>query len=309
VIVISFNTKEMLRACMRSIQSSIHDLAYEVIVVDNDSKDRSAEMIAEEFSAVSLRLNNENVGFAKANNQAMKIARGRYMLLLNSDAELEKGTAEKLVAFMDARPLAGVAGPKVLNFDGSLQSKGFHFPSVAYSMLTLLKLHRAVPRRLLPSLFPSFYWGENDRRQVDWVSGCCMLIRADVIQRIGGLSEDFFMYGEDFEFCFRVNKNGLEVWYVPDAEARHLNRGSAVNNRIETMGRSQILLYEKTLGVARGIIISFLTILSYVIKLTYQALQYLVTRKRVQAEVIGGLREEFYFFRLLLRRGQRETHE
>ncbi|MDA8174099.1 MAG: glycosyltransferase family 2 protein [Nitrospiraceae bacterium] len=252
VIIISFNTRWILRRCLAMLDGTIRDGACEVIVVDNNSTDGSLEMMAAEFPEITVIRNEKNVGFAKANNQAIKIARGEYLLLLNSDAFATSDAIGSLVRFLDCHSSACIAGPKVLNSDGSLQSKGFFFPSVFYSIFTLVKMHRIVPHKFLSRILRHYYWSENETREVDWVSGCCLLVRKDAISQIGPLSEDFFMYCEDVELCFRAKKHGYQVWYVPEAVVTHLNCGSKCENRQELLQASRKILYGKSLGLNAG---------------------------------------------------------
>ena len=262
IIIVSYNTKKLLKECITSVRESIEHLAYELIVVDNNSHDGSPEMVMSEFKEVHLINNHENVGFAKANNQGIALASGRYVLLLNSDTLVPYGTFETLITFMDGQPKAAIVGPKVLNFDGTLQNKGFFFPSIGYSILTLLKLHRLLPSGVLSKIFRHYYWDENDVRPVDWVSGCCFLIRTKVIRTIGLLSEDFFMYGEELEFCFRAKQKLYEVWYMPLVTIKHLNQGSECKDRSALFMQAKKRLYEKIFGVNKGNLITIITLLS-----------------------------------------------
>ncbi|MDA8156342.1 MAG: glycosyltransferase family 2 protein [Actinomycetota bacterium] len=262
VIIISFNTRGILRRCLALLCGTLKDSACEVIVVDNNSTDGSLEMMAAEYPEITVIRNEKNVGFAKANNQAINIARGQYLLLLNSDAFATGNAVNLLVRFLDGHPAAGIAGPKVLNPDGSLQSKGYFFPSVFYSIFTLTKMHRIVPHKILSKILRHYYWNENETRDVDWVSGCCLLVRRDAITRIGPLSEDFFMYCEDVELCFRAKKHGYQVWYVPEAVVTHLNCGSKCENRQELLQASRQILYSKSLGVNAGRLVKLNTLVA-----------------------------------------------
>lgn len=142
IIIVSFNTRELLDRCLCSIYLSHSKIPYEIFVVDNSSSDGSNEMVKAKYPQVKLILNSENVGFARANNEVMKIAKGKYYLLLNSDTIVEEGTIDTLVNFIERYPKAAAVGPKILNYDGSLQSKGYYFPSIFFTFFTLtLLLH------------------------------------------------------------------------------------------------------------------------------------------------------------------------
>ncbi len=266
-IVISYNTKELLKGCIESILKTTRNLTYEIIVVDNNSEDGSPEMVISDFRDLQLLKNNDNPGFAKANNQAIANAKGKYLLLLNSDTIVKEEMTERLIRFMEDHPKAAAGGPKVLNYDGSLQSKGYHFPSILSAVLVLLRVPKFFSEKQLFKYFPGYYWDQEDVRQVDWVSGSCMLLRKEAVESIGGLSEDFFMYHEDEEWCFRARKKGYEVWYVPVAEVIHHNMASPLLNRLEVGRRSTKIFYKKTIGIFRGSVISFIFILSNLVKL------------------------------------------
>ena len=291
VIIVSFNTKALLRDSIKSICDTINSLSYEIIVIDNASDDGSREMIEAEFDKVILIRNVHNAGFASANNQGIRRAKGKYFLLLNSDALLNEGSVERLVEFADTHPNAAAIGPRVLNFDGTLQSKGFHFPSILFALMILFRLPKFFQKEKLPSWFPGYYWDENTAGKVDWISGCCILLRREAVEDIGGLCEDFFMYHEDEEWCYRAGRKGYEIWYCPVAEVSHLNMASPLLNRSEIGRQSTKIFYKKTIGICRGAAISFLYILSNTVKIlrvilmTREANEYQDTKDRLKNEL------------------------
>ena len=267
IIIVSFNTKDLLRETISSIYKTANKLSYEIIVVDNASSDGSTEMIETEFKEVTVIKNSQNTGFAKANNQGIKVSTGRYLLLLNSDTILKEGSVEKLAKFMDEHPQAAAVGPKVLNFDGSLQSKGFCFPSVLFTAIILLNIPKFISDKKLLRWFPQYYWEEDDVRQIDWISGCCMFLKREAVENIGGLSGDFFMYHEDEEWCYRARRKGYEIWYLPTAEIIHHNMSSPLSNRSEVGLRSSEIFFKKTIGRIRSSTIALMYCLSFTIKL------------------------------------------
>jgi GT2 family glycosyltransferase len=291
VIIVSFNTQDLLRNCIKSVYEIIRNLSYEIIVVDNASKDGSPEMIEEEFKDVKLRKNTQNMGFARGNNQGMKVASGEYLLLLNSDTILKEGAVETLVKFMDEHPRAAAVGPKVLNFDGSLQSKGFCFPSVLLSLIILFRVPKVLSQEKLMKWFSKYYWDEDEVRRVDWISGCCLLMKRNAIEEIGPLCEEFFMYYEDEEWCYRAKKSKFEVWYVPTAEVRHKSQSSPLKDRFDIGNMSAKKYYEKTVGSYKGIVIAIIYIGSSMIKLIRHSIQskrteeYKDTRKRLRLQI------------------------
>lgn len=200
VVVVSYNTRELLRACLRSIaERGARRVAYEVIVVDNASRDGSAEMVAREFPQVRLIRNRDNVGFAAASNQGARASCGRYVLLLNSDTEVLDGALDRLVAFADAHPEAGVVGCAHLTPDGRVANsfaRGYYFPQPSRS-------------------------DRVERLVRGWVSGACMMLRRSACEAVGWLHEAFFFGCEDVEICWRMNKSGWQVYHVPQARIIH----------------------------------------------------------------------------------------
>jgi GT2 family glycosyltransferase len=295
VIIVSFNTRDLLRSCIKSVYQTVRNVDFEILVADNGSNDGSPEMIEAEFKYVKLVRNEENVGFAKANNQAMRVANGRYVLLLNSDTILRDEAIEKLVMFMDKHPEAAAVGPKILNYDGTLQNKGNLFPSPYLSLIRALGIN-LLSDKVKEKLFPRFHWNADECRQVDWLSGCCMLVSKNILQDIGFMSEDFFLYCEEVEWCYRARRKKYQVWYIPHAEVIHLNRSSSCENRDEIFDTSRLIYWEK-IGRWQGVFITLISILS--LMLTY------VLNKINHSEQSGtatqaGLRSEIRFLKKLL---------
>ncbi len=223
VIVINLNGKRLLRDCLESLRQSAPRHRLDVIVVDNGSADGSPEMVRAEFPEARLIVNATNQGFTRANNQGIRIATGRYLLLLNNDTRVLPAAFSDALDFLDRNPEIGAAGLKLLNEDGSLQLSCRRFPSFSqavfnrYSLLTRLFPNNRFSRAYLMTDL------HHDREQdVDWVSGACLLFRRDVLDAIGPLDERFFMYSEDVDFCYRVWEGGWRVTYLPFAQVYHL---------------------------------------------------------------------------------------
>jgi len=298
IIIISFNTKEYLINCINSIYNTIKNLNYEIIVVDNASADGSPEMIEATFGDLKLIKNKENLGFAKANNQGIKVAKGNYLLLLNSDTIVPEGTIETLVKFINEHPNAAAVGPKVLNFDGTLQTKGYNFPSLKLSFICLIRIPKFLPEGSMRRFFHKYYWGENDTTQVDWLGACCLLVRKKTIDKIGMLCEDFFMYFEDQEWCYRARKKKYEIWYVPTAEIFHQNWGSPLSIRADLGRIGQLIFYQKSLGLFKGVMIHVVSVLSLGIAYVTRLLNPSASKER--EETRGQLREQMEFLKLLI---------
>ncbi|MHB1131358.1 MAG: glycosyltransferase family 2 protein [Chloroflexota bacterium] len=235
VIVVSYNTHDLLAACLRSVLGTANGLDCEVVIVDNGSTDGSELMVARKFPQAKLIRNRSNQGFARANNQAFELSSGRHVLLLNSDAALLDGAAQALVTFLDAHPEAAAAGGKVLNPDGTFQSSYADFPGLWGETLLLTGLSR----RLLPRTYPSYPESQSlEQRRVDWVSGAFIALRRRALADVGLLDEDYFMYTEEVDWCYRARRRGWSICYLPEAQAIHWSGASA--RRVPERKRAQL---------------------------------------------------------------------
>lgn len=223
ILILNYNTCGLTMDCIRSVYDSVTNYSYEIILIDNNSRDHSVESISKEFPDVLLIANSENVGFARGNNQGMEAASGRYVLLLNSDTVVRKDTLETMVSFMDSRPDLGASGCKVILPDGSLDKackRGFPTPSASfYYAFGFSKLFPGRPR------FNGYQLGYLDPDldyPVDCLVGAFMLVRRATIEQVGGPDEEFFMYGEDLDWCFRIKEAGWGIYYYPKTSIVHL---------------------------------------------------------------------------------------
>lgn len=220
ILIVSYNTINILRRCLEAIMDAHINLPFEIIVVDNGSSDDSVGMICEAFPGVRLIRNDSNPGFAVATNQAIRCASGKYLLLLNSDAFIKKDLVEGMVQFLEEHTKAAAVGPKILNVDGSLQSMGF--PRYGLYSLVLLPLWQ----KYNPWNSTSLYLRRQKRkanciRTVGWISGCCMMLSRRSMNLVGELDESFFFYCEDVEWCHRAAHTGLQIWYLGSQEVVH----------------------------------------------------------------------------------------
>ncbi len=249
ILIVNYNTRQLTLDCLRSVYASETEFTYEVIVIDNDSKDDSVQAIRQEFPLVRLIENTENTGFAKANNQGMEAAQGRYVLLLNSDTVIQRDTLQTMVAFMDRNPIMGASGCKIILPDGSLDKackRGFPTPSASfYYAFGLSKLFPNEPR------FNQYQLGYLDPDQeypVDCLVGAFMLVRRETIEQVGGLDETFFMYGEDIDWCYRIKQAGWGIHYYPRTTIVHYKGGSARRRPFKIIyefHRAMILFHRK----------------------------------------------------------------
>jgi GT2 family glycosyltransferase len=217
IAVVSLNTRDLLEACLRSVFES-RGVTFDVHVVDNGSKDGSPEMVAREFPAVRLVRNSSNRGFAAATNIAIGQAAGRYVLLLNPDTAIQPDTLAAMVAFMDAHPEAGICGPRITFPDGRFQSCGYRFPTLLSEVRQSKNVDR-LTRALVGPERPLVV--ESSPFEVDWVDGACLLIRRDVIAQIGALDEQYFLYAEELDWCFRARKAGWRIYALPGVPMVH----------------------------------------------------------------------------------------
>ena len=227
VIVVSYNTRELTVACIRSVLEETRRSQFEVIVVDNASADGSAEAIAESFPQVQLIRSDLNLGFAKANNLAANHAKGRYLLLLNPDTVVLDGAVDRLLGFAASRAEAGIWGGRTLFADGSLNPTSCWGSMSLWSLFALATGLTALGRGnalLNPEGYGS--WQRDEVREVDVVTGCLLLIRCDLWDRLGGFDEDFFMYAEEADLCFRARQIGARPLLTPDAAIIHYDGAS-----------------------------------------------------------------------------------
>ncbi|HKV40001.1 MAG TPA: glycosyltransferase family 2 protein [Blastocatellia bacterium] len=221
ITIVSWNTRELLRSCLESLKNGASRVTTEVQVVDNSSSDGSAEMVRQNFAGVTVIENKENAGFARANNQSWRQSRGRYWLLLNSDAEVCPGALDALAAFMDEHPQAGLATARLLNPDGSPQHCAQRVRGFLLTAVETLRLHKLLSKRTRGRLMLGPYWSYDEPLRLGWTWGAALIARREAVERAGPLSDSFFMYGEDLEWCLRMRQQGWEIWFCPEAEVVH----------------------------------------------------------------------------------------
>ena len=279
VIIVNWNTRDLLADCLRSIHDTVHDLEYEVFVVDNASTDGSVAMVREQFPAVHLIENSENVGFARANNQAIALATGRYVLLLNSDTVALSGSLQTMVAFADSHPRAGLVGARLLNRDGSFQAGRNEFPTLMSVVAEALGVANLLyGRALYPSYSPA---PAEEPALCDWVGGACLLARRSAIAEVGLLDDDFFLNSEEVDWCYRHTEAGWEVWYHPDAAIVHLGGASDARSSGQAklrLWRGKLLFLRKHRGYAEALLAQVTCRLGAAMKTLAHGLLYLVHR-------------------------------
>lgn len=248
ITICSWNTKEDTRKCLQSIYDCYHEGKIETIVIENASEDSSAEMIENEFPWVKLIKLKQNVGFAKGHNIGFKESKGEILMALNSDTIVHGGALKKLISFFMQNKDVGIAGPKLLNPDGSLQYSCRKFPTPLAALFRNTPLGKMFPKNKFARDYLMQDWAHDESRDVDWLSGAALCIKRELYEKIGGFDEQFFMYLEDVDLCKRAHEAGYRVVYLPDAIITHaIGRSSdrVANEMIKQFHKSMMLYYKK----------------------------------------------------------------
>jgi len=214
IIIVSWNTVGLLDACLESIMAHPAQRDFEVIVVDNASADGSAQMVRRRYPDVKLIENEKNVGFARANNQGIRQATGRYVLLLNPDTEVRPEALDTLLCFLERHEEVGAVGARILNPDETLQYSCYPAPTLLNEWLHLFHLDRE--RRAGMET-----WDVTEPRDVEVLLGACIMVRREAFNDVGFLDERFFMYSEEVDFCYRLRSSGWSLYWVPQAQVVH----------------------------------------------------------------------------------------
>jgi len=242
IIIVNWNTKELLKDCLHSVYKTVQGIVYETIVVDNASEDGSAEMLRREFPAAHLIENKVNRGFGAANNQALSIMKGRYALLLNTDTLLTENAVSLLFSFMEGRPDTAMACGQLLNADGSKQNSIAAFPSLLTLMTNISLLEYFWPRR-----YPSKRYTFTEPVEIDSGIGACLIVRKQAIDEVGMLDERYFFFFEETDWAYRMKVAGWKIFHVPQAFIYHLQGqsiGRDVSSRMEFY-RSRFQFFRK----------------------------------------------------------------
>ena len=237
IIIVNYNTSELLKKCLDSLYKTVSDLALEIFVVDNGSTDKGLAEIEKKWTQVEYIKNKENLGFSKANNQALRRAKGRNILLLNSDTEVLNTTLTKMTKFLDSHSEMGVIGCKLLNLEGTLQYSYGKFPDIFSTILRLI---------LSPQKRKYALYGYGKTHEVDWVTGAVFMIKKEVIEKVGFLDEDYFMYYEETDWCYRIKKTGWKIFYFPEGQViHHFSYKRRTKKVLIEIRKSHLLFYKK----------------------------------------------------------------
>lgn len=261
IVIVSFNTHGMTKDCLESLYANIAGEPYEVILVDNNSHDGSVEMVEKLFPQVVLIKNKDNKGFAAANNQAFAIAKGRFVLLLNSDTLVIKDVIQRSLDYLQSSSEYGAMGCRVLNTDHSVQRTCSGYPTLTRLLFMTLGLDR------LSGFFDGYMlrrWQRDDERAVDVITGCYLLLRREVMDGVGYLDERFFFYGEETDWCYQMRKAGWKLRFAPVGEIVHHGGGSVkkLNHKRDVMlTGATVRLHQKNGGYLHAITAFFILLL------------------------------------------------
>lgn len=261
VVIVSYNTRDLLRECLATLRKETEGIPNEVLVVDNASRDGSAEMVKDEFPEMHVIRTKVNLGFGGANNRALAVATGRYVVLLNSDAFLKPSALRKSIEHMDADPRVGLGGARLIGADGSWQASCRMFPSPLNDFLCLSGLAYKFPKSRFFGRQDNTWADPDVAAEADWVPGAYSIIRRSVLNKVGYFDERFFLYYEEVDLCRRIKQAGYSVRYWPDVVVVHLGGESSKTVTSLTMSisgaqlelwqmRSAFLYYRKHHGQA-----------------------------------------------------------
>ncbi len=287
IIIVSWNAKEFLSECLQSLTAETDNHCSEIIVVDNASTDGSLELVQKHFPHVKLIRSNTNVGFAKANNIGIRQSIGRYVAFINSDVKVLEGCLNRILAYMDKHPDIGMLGPKILNPDSTVQRSFMRFPTLWNNLCRALALDTLFPKsKLFGDLFTTF--GSYDTiRTVEVIFGCFWMVRREALNQVGLLDENFFIYGEDIDWCKRFWDSDWKVVFFPYAEAIHYGGASSSNVPIRFhLERQQAILQYWEKYYSRPILICLLLILWFyqIVRIVGHTVLYIIKpSKRIQA--------------------------
>ena len=280
IIIVNWNTKDLLLQCLESVYQTMKRIEMDIFVVDNGSIDGSIAAAKERFSEVKFIQNEMNLGFAGANNQALRLAMGKYLLLLNPDTQVKKGAIDRLISFMDAHPEAGGAGAQLLNSDGSKQNSIANFPSLATELL-----NKSLLRWLFPKAFPGKERNYLEPIEVDSVIGACMIVKREAVEQVGLLDEDYFLFLEETDWCYRIKRAGWKIYHVPHSEIYHFQgKGVEIEKkkaRVEYY-HSRYHFFKKNRGSLQWFILLIGSVMKLVFELVFMGILCLLTSFRIE---------------------------
>jgi len=285
-IIVNWNTKDLLLSCVRSLITNTHKVSLEIIVVDNDSKDGSQEVLKQHFPDVTLIQNKENLGFAKANNIGIRASSGKYICLVNSDVELKNECLDKMKDYIDQHTEIGMLGPKIYYPDGKIQSSCKRFPTLWRHFCEAICFHRIAPQSKLFAGEKMTFFTYDKILGVDCLIGAFWFIRRKALEQVGLLDENFFFYSEDFDWCKRFWNHGWQVVFFPNAEIIHHTGSSSKKIPIKyyiQQRRAKLQYWDKHHGWLSTKCIKVIMMLHQIVRILLQTLIYINPSSRETA--------------------------
>lgn len=286
ISIVNFNTKNYLKKCLESIERNVHGIDYEVIVADNNSRDSSVEMLRRDYPWVYTIANKDNLGAPIAKNQTFKQAKGKYILILDSDIEILPGAIEEMLNFMDKHPKVGILGPSVMFPDNKPQhSCNKSVPTLWSAFGNKFFFFANLRYRFYRSTIGYIYLKKRYRQpeKFIWLGGMCLLVRKEVIQQLHGIDEKFFIYFDDTDFCLRANNAGWKVYYLPSASVIHyMSKGVGQFNTFlyPKMYEGELYFFKKHYGKFQMDICALFTQISMVLRIFFVVPLFLIGIKR-----------------------------
>ncbi len=253
IVIVNWNTKHFLIQCLEYLVQIRSYIKNEVFIVDNGSTNGSLESVKIFFPEIRFIQNLKNLGFAKAVNQGLRLSEGKYVLLLNPDTVIKEEALIKLKTFMDNHPDVGIAGAQLINEDGSKQNSIANFPSLVTELL-----NKRLLRWLLPERFPGKERQYHEPIEVDSIIGACMMVRREAIEQVGLMDEDYFLFFEETDLCYRMKRAGWKIYHVPQAQIIHFQGKSAEKEKERAKVeyyRSRYIFFKKNRGISQWLIL------------------------------------------------------
>jgi GT2 family glycosyltransferase len=295
IIIVNWNTRDLLEKCLRSIQDTVKSISFKIIVVDNASSDDSVNIIKDQFPEVTLIENRENLGFAKANNQAIEVCDAcEYILLLNPDTVLKPDAIHKLVQFLEEHNAAGAVAPALCYPNGKPQAAGGYDLSILTAFNYFL-----FPSVLFPNVFKGFFIDHKRIKnrshpvELDWIAGTCLLLKKRVVEQAGGLNESYFLYAEDAEWCARIRKAGWKIFFLPDVEIIHYHGASSQSLSSQWISALIDYIREKK-GITSSLLFRFIAATGLGIRSILYFSAYILTKKK---EYCIKASQMFFYFK------------
>ena len=283
IIIVNYKTKDLLDECLESVVKNIKQVKFELIVIDNNSQDGSVQMLKEKYPQVILIKNQNNLGFAKACNQGIKRSCGKYLFFLNPDTLIDSNIFANIIEFLEANPKVGVGGCFLYYPDRSPQASFYRFPTILTSIGKMFSLFRILPRNIITSAFFEDYSFNNISNDIDRACGAAMIVRRKAIEQAGGFDEDYFMYNEELDLCYRIKERGWEISPIPETKVIHYHQqGGQQNAGLTTFHKikTELLFFKKFHSWYKVLIIRMIQFLGILFRVLFWLIKYLLVKKQ-----------------------------